>query len=285
MYNNNEKASERMCVKLPNNIIIPFEDDKDIDIEHKKFNNTHLPMHRHQYFEFELIISGGGIHTINETPYPIRKGEMHFMKLTDIHEFFFEGKSELYMVKFPTSYLPPDMSTVILNCSKDMIVYFDEKEFPKIEYLYKILMEEHTINSIYSQNIIKNVILTLILMFFRKLNLNETNISYKNDIRINDIILFMQNNFQHPLNLNEIAKNFYMNNEYFSRYFKKHMGIGPKEYLIGIRMDYAKKLVCESQLKILDICMACGYNSMMTFHRDFKNKYNCTPKQMRKENN
>ena len=59
------------------------------------------------------------------------------------------------------------------------------------------------------------------------------------------------------------------------------MGIGPKEYLTEIRLGYAKKLVCQSDIKVIEICMACGYNSITTFLRDFKDKYNCTPGQMR----
>jgi two-component system response regulator YesN len=74
-----------------------------------------------------------------------------------------------------------------------------------------------------------------------------------------------------------------MNSEYFSRYFKKHMGVGPREYLVALRMEHAKKLVRQSPLKILDISEACGYSSVTAFLRDFRQKYNCTPTQMREK--
>lgn len=262
-------------------IIIPFESRKDVNVKHKKFNNKYLQKHWHQFFEIEVFISGSGTHIINGISYPIKKGEMHLMKLTDIHEFSFESNCELYLVQIPTQYLSEDINSVILNCKKDMIVYFDENEFEKIEQLYKLLVEEKNKKDLYNPGIIKSLITTLILMFFRKLNVNEKDIPDKYNDRMNNIIIYMQNNFQHPLSLAEIAEKFYMNSEYFSRYFKKHMGIGPKEYLVGIRMEYAKKAVQETQLKSVDICMACGYNSMTTFLRDFKQTYNCTPKKMR----
>ena len=164
-----------------------------------------------------------------------------------------------------------------------MIVYFDDEEFEKTKRFYQILVEESNINDPYNSDIIKNTITTLCLLLFRKLHINQNDIPHKNDNRINDIIIFMQNNFQESLTIGKIAESFYMNSEYFSKYFKKRMGIGPREYLVEIRMDYAKKLVCQSDLKILDICMACGYNSIATFLRDFKQKNNCTPKQMREQ--
>lgn len=268
---------------MSDNLIIPYEGGKSVNIKYKEFSNCHLQKHWHRFFEIEFLLSGNGTHNINGKSYPIARGEMHLMKLTDIHEFYFEGKCKLYVVQFPASYLSEDISSVILNCDRDMIVYFDEKECEKAEFLYGLLAEENAERKIYKSKIIKNTIETLILLFLRKLNINGKNPVGKNDNRMNNIITFMQNNFQNPLSLGELAERFYMNSEYFSRYFKKHMGIGAKEYLTDIRMDYAKKLVCDSQLKVLDICMACGYNSVTTFLRDFKQKYNCTPKQMRKE--
>lgn len=274
-----------MCVKLPNSsIIIPYEGGKDVNIRYKEFNNNHLDKHWHRFFELEFLLSGNGTHKINENSYPIQKGEMHLMKLTDIHEFLFEGECKLYMVQFPVAYFSEDINSVLLNCKRDMIVYFEQTEVEKIEHLYKLLMEETEKKDFYNHKIIKNIITTLILLFFRKLDISERDIPNKNDSRINNIIIYLQNNFHHSLNISEMAERFHLNSEHFSRYFKKHMGIGPKEYLVGIRMDYAKKLVRESQMKILDICMACGYNSMATFLRDFKNKYNCAPRQMREEN-
>ena len=125
------------------------------------------------------------------------------------------------------------------------------------------------------------MIITLCLLLFRKLDIRRQD-THKNGInRMNDIIIFMQNNFHRPLTVAKISESFYMNSEYFTRYFKKHMGIGPKEYLVALRMDHAKKLVCQSAMKISHISDTCGYSSLTTFLRDFKQTYGCTPMQMR----
>lgn len=267
---------------MPGNIRL-FERDNSVSIKYREHEGEHIDKHWHRFIEMEFLVSGSGTHKINGNSYPIRRGELHIMKLTDIHEFFFEEKCGLYLVQIPTSYLSDEINSVILNCSEDMIVYFDDEEIEKTEALFKILTEETEKGDIYSSEIIKNTISALCLLFFRKIKIQKKTMHRKSDNRINDIIIFLQNNFQHPLTIGKIAENFYMNSEYFSRYFKKRMGIGPREYLTQIRMGYAKKLVCQSEQKILDICMECGYNSVMTFLRDFKKKYNCTPRQMREQ--
>lgn len=258
-----------------------FERDNSVSIKYREHQSEHIDKHWHRFIEMEFFVSGSGTHKINGKSYPIRRGELHLMKLTDIHEFFFEDNCGLYLVQIPTSYLSKDINTVILNCPEDMIAYFDEAELDKVERLFFALADEFGKNKPYSSEIIKNIITTICLLLFRKLSITPDSACRKSDNRINDIIIFLQNNFQESLTVEKIAEKFYMNSEYFSRYFKSRMGIAVREYLTEIRMGYAKKLVCQSEHKILDICMVCGYNSITTFLRDFKQKYHCTPKQMR----
>lgn len=260
-----------------------YEIRNDVSIKYREHTNERIEKHWHRFLEIEFLVSGSGTHKINGVSYPIQKGEMHFMKLTDIHEFSFEDTCGLYLIQIPTSYLSKEINSVILNYPEDMIVYFEEEECQKIERMFRFLLEEHNANGPYKADIIKNTLSTICFLFFRKLHIHQKKLPKNTDNRINDMIIFIQNNFQEPLTIRKMAEAFYMNSEYFSRYFKKRMGIGAKEYLAEIRMDYAKKLVCQSELKILDICMASGYNSITTFLRDFKQKYHYTPKQMRQQ--
>lgn len=260
-----------------------LEHRNDVNIEYRESQSKKYEKHWHRFFEIEILLSGSGTHRINENSYPVRRGEMHLLKLTDIHEFSFDENCGHYLIQIPTTYLPPEMNLLILNCPKDMIVYLDEAELCQVENLCKILIGQSQNAAPYSPDIIKSTIVTICLLLFQKLNINKQDIHKNGESRINDIIIFIQNNFQKSLNVSKIAERFYMNSEYFSRYFKKHMGVGPREYLVALRMEHAKKLVRQSPLNILDISAACGYSSVTAFLRDFRQKYNCTPTQMREK--
>ena len=267
---------------MPDNIKL-FEHRTDVNIKYRESQNKQIEKHWHRFIEIEILTSGSGTHKINGNSYPLRRGEMHLLKLTDIHELIFGENCGLYLIQVPTTYLPPEMNLLILNCSKDMIVYLDESELCRVEQLCKLLLEESKNADKYSSDIIKSAIVTICLLLFRKLDIGKQDIHKNGESRINDIIIFIQNNFQKSLNVSKIAESFYMNSEYFSRYFRKHMGVGPREYLVALRMDHAKKLACQSSLKIHDISEACGYSSVTAFLRDFRQKYNCTPTQMREK--
>lgn len=66
----------------------------------------------------------------------------------------------------------------------------------------------------------------------------------------------------------------------FSTRFSGHVGLSPKQYLIYHRMDAAKKLLSEDELKHLSISrigFAVGYEKSSSFSTVFKNKVGVTP--------
>ena len=68
-----------------------------------------------------------------------------------------------------------------------------------------------------------------------------------------------------------------MNPAYFSRYFKKNAGINFIDYLTGLRVDEAKKLLMQPQLKVYQVCDRVGYSNLHHFYRLFKQYTGLTP--------
>ena len=83
--------------------------------------------------------------------------------------------------------------------------------------------------------------------------------------------------FQSDLTLEEVAGHVGMNPAYFSRYFKKNAGINFIDYLTGLRVDEAKKLLMQPQLKVYQVCERVGYSNLHHFYRLFKQYTGLTP--------
>ena len=45
------------------------------------------PLHQHDFYEFEYITDGEGIHTVNDKSYEIKKGDLIFITPMDFHGF------------------------------------------------------------------------------------------------------------------------------------------------------------------------------------------------------
>ena len=64
--------------------------------------------------------------------------------------------------------------------------------------------------------------------------------------------------------------------------FKAYHGYSVYEYVIKLRMDYARKLLLDTQLSILDIAHKIGYSNQQYFSTAFKKEYAITPGQLRR---
>ena len=88
--------------------------------------------------------------------------------------------------------------------------------------------------------------------------------------------------FNQNLSMAQIASSVGMSQYYFSREFKHYVGVSFTQYLIGIRMEHAKKLLRSTSLPIDQICYECGMKTVSHFISTFKKKEGRTPLAYRK---
>ncbi|MFV0504101.1 MAG: response regulator [Lachnospirales bacterium] len=96
---------------------------------------------------------------------------------------------------------------------------------------------------------------------------------------------YIDNNFTHKISLNDISEHFNYTPSYINRVFKKEFNISPLQYIINLKLEYAKKLMLNSpDLNIKTIAFATGYDDARYFSRIFKNEVGLTPSQWLTEN-
>lgn len=99
---------------------------------------------------------------------------------------------------------------------------------------------------------------------------------------IRHVILYMENHFMENLDLYDLATFAQLSPYHFSRKFKKHTNLSPKQYLIHLRITFAKELLYFTDMPIYEVAFECGFNSVSHFVTTFKKYTNLTPKQFRK---
>lgn len=83
------------------------------------------------------------------------------------------------------------------------------------------------------------------------------------------------------LNLNDIAGRVNMAPAYISFLFKRETGRTLIRYITDFRMERAREYLEESELKIVQVSRACGYENQPYFNKLFKNYYGVTPGEYR----
>lgn len=97
------------------------------------------------------------------------------------------------------------------------------------------------------------------------------------------IISYISNHFQEPLTLNQVARELHFNKYYISRTFSGRLHCSFHEYVNRLRLDYAARLLRETDRSITEIWQEAGFESQKTFNRTFLSCYGMTPSQYRRK--
>jgi AraC-like DNA-binding protein len=65
---------------------------------------------------------------------------------------------------------------------------------------------------------------------------------------------------------------------YLRKIFEKKFGVSPKEYMISLRMEYAKQLLSSGEVGVAEVAQMCGYAEPCHFSREFKKRFGISPK-------
>lgn len=99
--------------------------------------------------------------------------------------------------------------------------------------------------------------------------------------RIKNIV---RDEYRSDIGLEDIAERVNLAPAYLSYLFKKETGANLVKYITDYRMEQARKLLEDEELKIVLVAKACGYENQPYFNRLFKNYYGMTPRQYREKN-
>lgn len=83
--------------------------------------------------------------------------------------------------------------------------------------------------------------------------------------------------FNEPLTLNDVAEHAFASPCYVSRLFMRELGVGFVEYLTAIRIENAKRLLSETQLKVFEVAELSGISDAHYFAKLFRKSAGVSP--------
>lgn len=105
---------------------------------------------------------------------------------------------------------------------------------------------------------------------------------YKNKEKINQAINYIRENFKSDLNMAVVSNYISMNYSLFSLNFKQYTGMNFVNYLKKIRVDEAKRILEDTDEKIIEISQMVGYENDKHFMKIFKSMCGVSPSEYRK---
>lgn len=255
---------------------------RQYEIEFEKYTTDSFEMHLHDTYEIEFVASGRGIHRLNNKEYPLKRGAMYALRLRDYHEMDITETATIHRIKMPIKCMPEKLSYGMLKNKANIITEVDEELATHIENLFELLESRPKAllnDEIFIQESLINIIVTL---FTNYETANPFDVYVSEEDKVEKVMLYLQDNFRQKLTIADVAKHFNMNPNYLNRIFKAQKGITLYAAIKNFRMEYAKKLLVETELSSSEVCSTCGYSGDANFLRDFKKEFGTSPMKFRR---
>ena len=114
--------------------------------------------------------------------------------------------------------------------------------------------------------------------------LHELSLSSGDEV-LSPALRYLHENFARTdLSNGKLAEQCRVSEVYFRKRFKERMGISPKQYVLRLRMQKARRLLAEGKEKIWAVAADCGFENGAHFCRSFKEQVGMTPGEYRENN-
>ncbi|WP_238476038.1 helix-turn-helix domain-containing protein [Clostridium manihotivorum] len=260
-------------------------------------HENNMPVHYHVDFsELVIVLKGTADHIVNSEKYFIKKGDVFIINKNTFHGY--DNASDFRICNI--MYKPEHLYQVGRDLEKSLgyqalfVVEpslakesnFDSKlqltlsDYEKVKDLILDMIDEYENKKQGSQTMVYSHFMELVVFLSRLHDLSGSGIN-SNLINIAKATSYMENNFQNPINLKDLADEAGISVRHLDRIFKEHYKTTPINYLLRLRIQYACLLLKKSDYTISDVAYESGFGDSNYFARQFKKIMGFSPKDYR----
>lgn len=226
--------------------------------------NFNFPHHMHQCFEFIISLEGKMTVFVGTTKYEISKGEGVLIFPNQMHSLASSENKHMLCI-----FSPKLVAAYYSRYAKSLPL--SNKFCPPQSLIDTFL----TLNENTSFLQKKGVLYLLCDAFDSHAKYIDGN--QENKDLLQKILEFIEANYKEDCSLEDLSNSLGYSYVYLSRYFKKMVGMSFNSYVNIYRLNYACYLLNNSNENILNIAIECGYKSIRSFNRNFKNHFGISP--------
>lgn len=231
--------------------------------------------HCHNHFELICVISGQCIISIHNQDIALNKGDCIAIENNIPHKFYVNGingckinQLEVLGIDFTAKnniYKVPN-GEIINTCIKNITSYTNDSFYNG-----------------YTAELISNELNKISILL--KCHYNAPQALYIDDNQLaNNIIQYIKKNYCNDFDYENLAKSYGISSRYLRKLVLKNLGLSAIRYQTYLRIEEAKRQLSFSQIKIADIAIKIGYNTIQYFSETFRQHIGLTPGDFRKLN-
>lgn len=258
--------------------------DSDFMVWNSCYEDISFLAHWHQEIELIFVLSGAAHFSVNDYNFMAHEGDL---VIIDTGDFHYSNSSEMKN-KLDFLVFDPSMISSIykhthfqhpLVTAKMLEEYGLKDDLPR---LFGTISAELKSKEPYYQEIVK-ASLRSFWYRLRRLHPKSTREHVNHHVAmlydLQQLLSYIDEHYAEDITLSFAAEKMGFSDSYFSKLFKKLIGINFITYLNMIRIEQAAEELKNTCRKVTDIAFGCGFNNVRSFNRTFKEITGYSPRQ------
>ncbi len=254
--------------------------------------NHRLPYyHQHQYFEISYILEGTGCVSVNGHQYGYVPGDVFIFNKDEVHGWILDTDLHLFVLEFCSDlifdqvnlfdyeylrFFESSGSHFVNKISKEEV--YARKIYGVMEDIYNEWIHDDLGRCMMMKAYVLRILTMLTRHYKNSPKMVQVSVEKNEKMeRLADVLQLIARNYDRKITLEEAAGVACMSTTYFSGFFRKAMGEPFSSYLIRFRVYQADEMLRNGNANVIEAAMACGFNNISNFYRNYKKVMQTTP--------
>lgn len=240
------------------------------------------PLHRHDYFEFEIIKRGSLLHELNGTREILHKGDIIALSPKDLHRFTVLEPVEICNFCIYYKDAPSPVENLISSVKFPLRGTFSDAALEKAIDFFTKIFEQIKAEGDFEREIIIAYTLLLLTDIFSVVRNTTASCAVGGYSYVVCAMEYISEHFASHISLNDVANHVHLSPSYFSKLFAEISGKSFVHYLTEQRVEHARLLLATTESSVTEVAFASGFGSFSAFSRAFQAYCGITPTEFKK---
>lgn len=272
--------------------MIPLNEFTNVRFYTSTDPGSYIASHWHDAIEILYLQEGSLTVTLENISFPVASGQCILIPPNQIHSTLCTSLNRAIVFQIPVSFIEkfiPDVKQLQFSLQDPVK---DRHLQKKIELLkdsllkMQFFMESDSPGSVLRFN---SLLFEVLFQLYQNFSFHasapskDTARRNRNLEKITPVLNYIRKNYNRLIPLSEIAEIAALQPKYFCRFFKKCMGVTFLEYQNEIRLSYIYNDLINTDHPLSLILDRHGFSNYKLFRRIFRERFQCTPMELRKE--
>lgn len=247
------------------------------------------PLHWHREMEILYILNGSAVVQMEGKRHYLKQKDVIVMDASVIHDVVYALPQTMgiciHISKSDMSRYLADIEFMRIMCVPECRKQGKEEGYEKLcQYLQELTVlyvEQRQSYPFMSHALVLQILAVLIDDFSERIGEDANIPGIENLARVERIFQYVEQNYREQITLQDAADELGLNREYFCRFFKKSTGMTFLQYVNQVRITHIYQDLLHTDGGVQEIMEEHGMCNIKLFYRLFRERYDCTPREMR----